>query len=787
MKVLFRSWLDKSSHGQTYPFIDAASKGRRYKVVSLESENYPLFLESLGDRVILASANEDKIIAALSEDEPTRWGKWHRAAGFKFHHGTKTLKRLSQLVRPFLITADLPAADLVVEVVHDDDKSKTTDGVIAISRKRFQAIYLANLARMSEKQDEEGLQAMEQFKGCMSYNSRLFLPACKGLDKEGVVKGQMFLADLPDGVDFRFHANALKPEVTLSGERAYLGMDPQPGKLHATTGKSIAWNHPYLFGWHPKATMKDISIWDWLQKERDEVRDSLLPGGEIMDEDLAELLCEIFNRRVEDSATTDARLKLAAWKAIADPRSNPGLVQACANARLCRLVDPDKPTIRVRIPGSTYAQMLSVDSMALLGRTRNAQVVYANLGYGEIVWDPLYQVWVVENQAYLDNQTYNLGGCDGDDKFVQILRWRQGKLVLWTARNPMGNGEYAVFSVVGKPPVEVPANLTLEGVLPPQASEINQREKFLPSLPSAEKKRKLPKRLYAEKDWVESLRVPSQNPAGFLLLLSLWDRSYGNRVRCPFLPRKEDIVDSCVQTKYAEDFEFLKEGARKTLTALMNGLGHGPLPGKMPVEEVIWRKLANTDRETFSPLQVILVKEKRLRKSWWSGMVHHAFDQIQLQKKEVRQMVDVIRIRPNYLKLLETLPEKKFLEMATDRYRTMCSLTAYDGVPKEYKKFIRGRERVLPEGFEWMNKQILEQFRQLRYQFVKWGLTSKEALRVALAGMAYAAHHPSTGKTDHVLNRDMFFSWYRLMCVKLQEKKALSSGGVKIRCSLVKA
>ena len=757
MKEIFDSRSPIGHLGRLYHMLDQAAQGRRYSVESHDAATVDCAaLTADRDHIVLA-ANKGEHSIVVRTPETTSYGKWFEEIGFSIGRESKIMKRISQLTRPYALFQADKASNVRMRILEGSSLEKTTDGVVAISQRLYDRIFDATIARLMDLADVSALAVMDMFAKCNVFNGRLWHPG-------GCIKGQFFVAaHMPRGVDLITHQTNVKGGITLSGDVCYLGMDPQPGKNKAYTNRSMARLCPGTFGCDPALPVTENAIYEWLVSATQARKDLLADGA--MTEELEELFTDLCSGRIEQSFTTNSRIKLARWAHVGDIRSNPALLGTVVKSGIERMADLDKLSVRVPIPGATYRQQLSSDAMRLPG-------VHQDPFLGSIEYNRRYGLWVVSNGDYLANQGVH-GGMDGDDKMLQVIRKRGGRPVVWTARNPMGLGEFAVYHLVGDSPVEVP-DLELPA-MPVRSPDLDREQGKLPVLPSKVSPKKPSGGTFGFDDFIADLKVAGSNPGSVINVMALWNVSHRNQKRCLHLPCMEDVVDSSVQTRIPEDILFIQQGARRAMQELIDG--------NQPIDEPMFNKCFHVfdSPEEFNAVRKTLQDQGRLRKSWWTRLVDAAFVHTREVVKSIDVSIDAVRVRVDYLKLLGKPLPAKALKMAIDRYKSMCSCTMHDNVPAEFTRKV-GRRTVFnsttgsmtkvdkiivtAEGYAWMDEKIAGHFQDLVEQFTKWGIVHPvHKVKVALAA---AADNPQVGKTGHVLNRKSFFEDYLAMFSKTQ-------------------
>lgn len=717
---------DKGRFTNWYHIVDRVAKGRPYIILSMpldptgvdgfcpaDRERY--LLENR--RHIVLSHNKGDSIILLMTPEKTTWFKWFKDAGFKTSLVDKITKRISQLLRPYPFFASLDPKHYKLRVITEGSKEKTTDGVITVSRRLYNDVVAQSHQRLLDAGLEEDAKLLKRLASKNVHNARLWFDG-------DFAKGQVFVADLAD-CDVVMHQTNIKSGLTSPEGEFYIGLTPQPGKLEARTNRQGVRVNPSVYGAGLGIKPEKTDIYKWLLAAIAEKKAMVEEGK--LEETLDDLILDWMNHRLESSETTLFRMKAAEFHHLGNIKDSAALMKQAVLTGLDRMADAWDLSVRVKIPGATYCQLISVDAARLLG-------IDIEVGQGYAIYLPEWMVYVVSNADYIKNLR-NHGGMDGDDKLLQVFFMKDGEVVVFMQRNPSDRGEYSVYRFSGTPPVEVP-NRELPN-LGKQATDFD-KEAPLPELPSKLKKTKKLRGSYGFKHFMRDVKTPSQNPGGIINLITLWNASHPGGERNPYLPQMESIVDTMVQTRNLEDIAFINAQAVKLRDDLMKSTAM--------IDEVLLQKCACFwSEEEFPYLMRKLAKQKRLGKSWYTKLAEASAATVAVAKEELNQLILQTWQRQSFLGLIKDKLSKDTIKMVFDRYNDMCA--TYGRVPKNMR--VGRKESLTPEAHEWVAKenQIHEDYLVKHFQNK---LQLENAWHKVQVVLAHAAHNHEV-RTDFIM------------------------------------
>ena len=772
VELLEDSSSRKGSHGRLYHLLHKAAKGKPYKVYSYtvpsptkmshdayqKAQAYLIgFFAECEDYIIGGVNKGTKIIFALA-DEKVSWLSWFSGMGIKVFDGAKTSKRLSQLLRPYIFFGEVPTAEITYKVIRGKETTLmgktfkgidiTLDGAIALRSSLFKKLVDQTIKVLVELGEIKTAQRLKRL-GYKTkvFNGRLWLPGV------GFVKGQFFVTD-SISVDIVFHEVNIKEEVTINSDAAYIGMDPQPGKLTAWTNKQAMVNFPWAHGIGHKIAAKNGFVYGLAKAEIEATVKAMLTG-KVLDtvDDLVEALQA---SRLENSEGTQQRFRAAAFAEITDLRECPALLSQTAKSGLDRVANVQDQKIRVKIPGGVYCQVVSQAVMALMG-------IYVAVEARSIIYNETYMVFVMEDADYIENRV-NHGGPDMDDKFTLIFTKHRGQVVVFLYRNPSDRGEYNVLKFVGTPPVPLsPYELPVSfGMKISKLLAQGLGEGVVPETPEWCKDEKgVSDKLYTKEIFLLDIRNAAGSPGTYISLIRMYNLSFPERNRNTFLPCGEEIVDTFVQTRNQAKMKWIKKTGRKMFIQMMRSNCTFDYAAIQSCKGLF-------KKAVFNRLYDSLKAQGRIQDSWYTILVKECFELIAPAKKEIDLEVDRVRIRNNYLKLV-SLKSESHTQMFKDYYLKMCN--SYCFTPDEDEDFRTRKGSVNAKGhahikglIEGLRTELMGKLTKLGYQNV-W--------HVAMAGMAYAGHHTTSygkSKTDHIMTRGEMFDTYLNIVRKFKGK-----------------
>ena len=744
LEEIYRSDCPNGRYGRIYHMLDVVAKGREYRVYSIpltDSVDGPLstptekvgLFEAIKDHLVVAVRKGENILVVLTP-EKTSYLRWFHEIGMDVCRGKMPSKRVSQWIRPYQLFGAVPANAFRVKVFHGKRRAKTTDGAIVIGSELFEHLLDQSLARMQALGDREAYSDLCGLRTAKVFNGRLWLP------NHGLVKGQFFVSDRVQGVIT--HASNIKKEILVGGTTAYFGLDHQPGKLVAYSNRQSIRNYPAIYGCGVGIKPQDTYLCQLAQEEIQRKLDNVTNG--VLDDTLEELIADRAKGLLEDSEITNIRLRAVRWAEIGDIRCSKALLLNSTTVGMERIADSEELSIRVRIPGATYCQLVSADVMSLiLGRRYKVQE-------GTCQFIQAYRLYVVSNTDFLRNLR-NHGGMDNDDKLIQIFRKRGDKTVVFTHRNPSDRGEYAVYDFVGTPPVEVPDIQLPE--LPPQATEVDRVEGKPDPLPSESRPIDLPTGLWGYEDFLMDVTLSGSNPGSVINAITLWNTSNSRGNRNPFLPQMESIVDTMVQTRVAKDISDIQQRTDVMLHNLV-------YKTKLPVDRTLLKKCRYFFGKKYPEVVETLEEQGRLGDSWYTKLVNHVAQLVAQGLKDARVLVDRVAIQLDYRAILPESIDKSLVTVVRDRYLKCCSL--YAKCPSRTPK-----GSISSEGHAWISQGVQEQIEFLVQYFSGKGINNPWHKVMIL--LAYVGSH-TDNRTDHILTRKEMFDTYLKVFAKMQGK-----------------
>ena len=757
IKELSSNTKVKGVYGRDYHMIRAVSKGRAYRVFTMDKgPDTKEIIHSLEGFLIISVNKPDTVLFAVSE-EPTKYLSWFREFGFGIKKGPKLSKRLSQFIRPYLVFSGFNPSIFKIKILTKDNWKgdfRTIDGANIISTRAFKFILAVTVGNLRAAGDHEAADLiLEMGNESVVFNGRLWLPGY------GFVKGQFFVSSYIKE-DFVIHEGNIKDEIKVNTPYAYLGLDPQPGKLSLESNGQSCNNFTFSFGIGHSIKAVDSLLYKQVVEACEKAKDRLKTGK--LETSLKELLILLQNDRIEESETTKGRLNLAKWSEFDSPKSNPALFGREAKDGLRRMVDLGELNINVKVQGGTYCQTVSESVMALIG----CPYVIAK---GTVQYNRHWMVYIMNDEDYIANLA-NHGGPDMDDKFCQILMMQEGfaGVRCFMYRNPSDRGEYNVLTFVGVPPVEI-STVVLPAKLP---LKLTERDWALPLVPSATRaKVDYVDADYAIDEFYKELALEGASPGLGINVGSLWNASNPDvSLRNKHMPSNEAQVDSTVQLKDGLDIVFIKGCMVKVVKEVFNSTW-----------KVDHRRLRNIkkmfeQKGEYEGWVTKLTKAGRLpaEGNWWTKLVVACDKVVQDTIADIDKTIESVRIRNNYNLISPTLLNASQLDMVGRYVSKMMQVQGQCGRTPETKNtgLRNAKDSITEKGHEWIAKGMKVHFNTLCEKLEAWGLVEEKGVRFsrtparAVIAMAHVVNnHVFLGRknpivTDWLMDRNEYFEYY---------------------------
>lgn len=417
-------------------------------------------LDLLNDEQIqYALVDKDKIVYVyvLGVDEARAgWMGIMNHLGYQVNSGPKTNKRTKSFHRPTLLNARFdhlnvvyveptaysrydftnttPGEDISDRFTDPDVVERLLDGGFVISRRLVQAavqnLPAYDLGETSDPNDyyfdpRIRRQLVRELLEATALNARVIF-------EDGFLKGNAFVAELPEGVDIITSRTNIKKEITFHNGFMFIA-EPQGPKSRVITDDQTVINFPKMF------PVEDMDMWlteEYAKMYDDAINDRLLTNWK-----------QIYRRMwrdKDDLNDNEARARMAyvgyRWVSAGFKITHsPWLFETISLSNAKPLEK------RVLIPCSVYEQIIP-ESLARMA------------GY-EIELDEFEIVRVNELGCHVVNDLDWLemyeshGGHDQDDFFKLFYRTMDGgdfdgEKVVIAIRSPNGYGEYSVFRYV---------------------------------------------------------------------------------------------------------------------------------------------------------------------------------------------------------------------------------------------------------------------------------------------------------------------------------------------------
>jgi hypothetical protein len=422
--------------------------GREYRIVE-QLARHP--------RICMAVVDKNKIMF-LRVGKQKGWLSALKKAGFEIIGGPKTPKRAKQLYRPTLLSAKFDDLNVYIadsQQYSDYDFSEQStevpqwmkdprvharlcDGAFVVSTRLHQAM-LQNIPVFNPQSSTDPLeyyydgqlrsQMIRDLERQYVYNARI-------IGKLGMIKGNMFVAELPDGIDVITTRENIKKEVS-NNLCWHLIAEPQFAKKGTTTDIQTMINLPKLF------RKSDMEF--WISEEYKKMFAEVTEGRILSD--YKRVYMRLWKDDQDDSRTIDdqelhSRLTYIGYRWVAmglNVTNSPWLFKTLA-------ISHAKPLQkRIPVPCSLYEQVISESLARMAGWEGSVEqgTIRRCLDLG---------VHIVNDLDWLEMYESH-GGHDADDFFKLYYRTIEGgkmngEKVVIVNRCPNGYGEYSVFKYV---------------------------------------------------------------------------------------------------------------------------------------------------------------------------------------------------------------------------------------------------------------------------------------------------------------------------------------------------
>lgn len=390
----------------------------------------------------------------------TGWFSAFAEQGFVLKGGAKTPKRGKQLHRPTSLTAKFDISELNIQVVDDtyytdydfvnpndqvplymqspEVTERLLDGAFAISVRVLEKaianipVYLPDHSTDPEQyyyDDRLRNEMINDFRSVKGYNARIIGPI-------GMIKGNCFVCDLPEGIDVITSKANIKKELSNT-KACYFIAEPQWPKPYANTDIQTVINNPKLF------RKSDMEY--WLREEYTKMFNDITEGRVLSD------YKRIYSRLWHEGEKIDdqelhARMTYVGYRWVAmglNITNSPWLFQTLALSHAKPLQK------RIPIPCALYEQVIpeSIARMCGWDGIVEQSTIRRSLDLG---------VHIVNDLDWLEMYESH-GGHDADDFFKLFYREIEGgemngQKVVFAIRCPNGYGEYTVFKYVEEEP-----------------------------------------------------------------------------------------------------------------------------------------------------------------------------------------------------------------------------------------------------------------------------------------------------------------------------------------------
>ena len=549
-------------------------------------------------KVQYSLVDKDKIVFVVVEDSPG-WMSVTDKLGYEVMSGPKTNKRLKSFHRPTLLNAHFD--HLNIKFVEPTDYSRYNfidenddwgvssqfrnpeiterllDGGFVISRRLVQEavknLPMYNPDNSIDNQDYYYDPYIRKHLTTDLLNASVF--NARIIFADGFIKGNAFVADLPEGVDVITSRTNVKKEIRYTQGFRFLA-EPQGPKSRVTTDDQTVVNFPKLF------RKSDMTMWlaeEYKKMYADATNGNLLTNWKY-----------IYQRTWRDKDNLDdneARARMAyvgyRWTAAGFKiTESPWLFETVS-------ISHAKPLLnRIPIPCSVYEQIVPESLVRMAGYD-------VEIEEGTIIRINELGVHVVNDIDWLEMYESH-GGHDQDDFFKIFYREIEGgnnhgeKMVI-AIRSPNGHGEYSTFYYVegSWSPTWHKADGTeikfpkINGRnWPKRLSEsIAFNKVTYTKLPSANLPKAHRSGPYTQSDVIRDIIIAMAggNVGGFVNA-SMFHSSVIGKHRPVQLCSLEDAIDKCINPDNAQDV--------MAIDAEANTIMREVLDSKKPIDEFLW-------------------------------------------------------------------------------------------------------------------------------------------------------------------------------------------------------
>lgn len=413
-------------------------------------------------KVQYALVDKNKLVF-VTLDNHTGWMSAINELGYNVHAGDKTNKRLKSFHRPTLLNAHFDTLNIrYVESTEycrydfqdpnaengvaswlskPETVARLLDGGFVISRRIIQE-SVKNIPfhlSMDKMEDHDYYydprvyqQMVNDLLNSTAVNARLIFA-------DGILKGNAFIADLPEGIDVITSRENIKKEVTYDNGYRFLA-EPQGPKSRVITDDQTVINLPKLF------RKSDMEM--WLAEEYKKLFAQATSGN------LLTNWKYIYQRKWQDPKKAESNVDLAEEHEARARMAYVGYRWTAAGFKVTQspwlfetvAISHAKPLeSKIVIPCSVYEQIIPESLARMAGYdmiVEEETIVRCNeLGchvVNDLDWLEMYE---------------SHGGMDEDDFFKLFYRTMQGgefdgEKVVVATRSPNGYGEYTIFRYV---------------------------------------------------------------------------------------------------------------------------------------------------------------------------------------------------------------------------------------------------------------------------------------------------------------------------------------------------
>lgn len=587
--------------------LDALGPDHSYQVWTLPipetNEEFAEILNIVHDpHTQYALVDKNKFVYVTIEgldEEHQGWMSIINALGYSIYSDPKTNKRLKSFHRPTLLNAHFdhlnvvyvdpldytkydftnstPGEQISERFIDPSVTERLLDGGFVISRRLVQTavtnLPAYDLGETSDPNDyyfdpRIRKQLVRDLLNANVLNARIIF-------EDGFLKGNAFVADLPEDIDVITSRTNVKYGVSYHNGFRFLA-EPQGPKSRVITDDQTVINLPNLFN------PDDLEF--WLQEEYAKMYDDAINNRLLTN---WKYIYQRMWRDKDDINENEARARMAyvgyRWTSAGFKiTESPWLFETISISHAKPLQN------HIPIPCSVYEQIIPESLARMAGHD-------ITVNEGDIVRLNELGVHVVDDLDWLEMYESH-GGHDQDDFFKLFYRTMDGgdydgERVVIVARSPNGYGEYSIFRYVegawhpkwhtsDAQEISFPV---VDGTNWPErlSSAVFRQNVSYIGLPSSRQPRQQYTGPYTPDDVIRDVRIAMAggNVGGYVNSCMVHAATLAQH-RPLQLCSLEDAIDQCINPNNAEDVVAIDAEARKMMREVIQSA--------LPVDRVLW-------------------------------------------------------------------------------------------------------------------------------------------------------------------------------------------------------